>query len=408
MSSLYRKIIAQSAVRTLFQPLISIKRNAVIGYEALSRGINPTNGNVVPPLELFSWARDNNSSLELDRLCRKRAFQNFSPILAEQRELMLSVNLDTSVLDQGAQGSGHLFKQTQRLGINPNNVIIEITESGVEDITALLSFIHSYRNHGFLIALDDVGTGYSNLERIALIKPDVIKIDRSLIKDLDKDFTKKEVTRSLVSLSGKLGTLVVGEGVERVQEAVTLLDMGVDVMQGFFFAGPFANVRDADEWPERVRQAANQYKTETVRRFARHTERQQTFQEMIQAIVDELSRIRVKDQDAALVSCISRYPNLECIYVLDMGGKQISSTMCNPFKIAMNKRFIYQPAEKGADHSLKRYFLPLSAGLETHTTEPYISLASGNLCTTLSSRFTSQDREACVVCLDISEQDCDC
>ncbi len=79
----------------------------------------------------------------------------------------------------------HLLKLVKRCGVSPNNVIIEIIESRCEDEDALLEFVRFYRKKNFLIALDDVGAGFSNLDRIPLIKPDVIKLDRSLISGVN-------------------------------------------------------------------------------------------------------------------------------------------------------------------------------------------------------------------------------
>lgn len=107
-----------------------------------------------------------------------------------------------------------------------------------------------------------------------------------------------------------------------------------------------------------------------------------------------------------LTRFIDIYPIVECLYVLDMRGTQVSETMCNPNRLKESKRFLYEPASVGADHSLKEYFLPLQAGLEKFTTEPYISLASGNLCTTLSHGFYHKaSGRPLILCADMSRED---
>ena len=90
------------------------------------------------------------------------------------------------------------------------------------------------------MVLDDVGAGHSNLDRIPLFRPDVIKIDRSLITGVDGDFYKQETFKSLVSLSRRIGALVVAEGIETEAEAVTALELGADLLQGFFLGRPSA------------------------------------------------------------------------------------------------------------------------------------------------------------------------
>lgn len=400
MPSDYSDILSTGSIRTLFQPLVSVKRKAILGYEALSRGIKP-DGSTIQPQDLFNWARETGNSVELDRLCRDRALDRFLPVHKDKKDLILSINLNTAVLDQGVVGSGHLFAQAKRWGVNPNNVVIEVIESEVEDTEALITFIRTYREHGFLIALDDVGTGYSNLERLALIRPDVIKIDRSLITGIDTQFTKKEVVRSLVALGSQIGAMTVGEGVEREEEAATLLGMGVDVFQGFWFARPFAEGQAPEDWSESLMRVAKRFKEETVRVISKRKERAAAHDRLVQGAVHKLAAASGVEHEVALVEFVTEHEEVECVYILDEQGIQVSDTICNLQVISENKRFIYQPAQKGADHSLKRYFLPLTAGLDKYTTEPYISLASGNLCTTISCRYLDGDRVPRILCLDI-------
>ena len=87
-----------------------------------------------------------------------------------------------------------------------------------------------------LIALDDMGTGYSNLERIASIKPDIIKLDRSLIQDIDREYHKQELFDFFLKLAHKIGVFVVVEGIETEAEALSCLERGADLVQGFYFA----------------------------------------------------------------------------------------------------------------------------------------------------------------------------
>ena len=116
--------------------------------------------------------------------------------------------------------------------------MIEINETKVQDNAALKRFAETYREFGFMIALDDVGTGFSNMDRILLIKPDIIKIDMSLIRNIHNDYYKQGVFKSLVNMSNKIGALVVAEGVETEEEAIQILRLGGHMIQGYFFSKP--------------------------------------------------------------------------------------------------------------------------------------------------------------------------
>ncbi len=229
-----QEIIDKRSILTYFQPQVSLKRKAVIGLEALSRGFDPQSGELIPPTLLFGQTRDPASRLALDRVCRTKAVEAFASLHHRDKSVMLSMNIDASCINEETRGSNHLLKLVKRCGISPNNVIIEIIESRCEDSDALMDFVNFYRKKNFLIALDDVGAGFSNLDRIPLVKPDVIKLDRALITDVNKHFHKLEVVRSFTQLSNRLGCLVLAEGVETSDEAMCLLSNGVDVFQGFF------------------------------------------------------------------------------------------------------------------------------------------------------------------------------
>ena len=104
----------------------------------------------------------------------------------------------------------------------------------------------------FRVALDDFGTGYSGLSRLANLRPDIIKLDRALVTDCDRDGVRLEILRSMVSMGHRIGVKVVAEGIERPGEVEALRSVGVRFMQGYFFARPiFEGIATAASinWP---------------------------------------------------------------------------------------------------------------------------------------------------------------
>ncbi len=402
-------LLQQRGVFSLYQPLVSVKKRSLLGFEALSRGIS-NNGEIISPACLFRLPANNNQKMALDRLCRDKALEGFGDVHHRYKDLVLSINLDVSLLDTLAAGSAYLVNQTKRFGINPNNVVIELIESNVRNNLALLDFIARYRDAGFLIALDDIGSGHSNMERIAQIKPDVLKIDRSLISGIHKEFYKLEVTKSLIGLGQRIGAMVVAEGVECEEEAMALLELGVDVFQGFYFARP-ALLEHGQHPPQSmldalnvVEHVASRFKQRMLTTIGEKKRLYAMYDAILKDLINSLEQSTEQRYDRVLAGFMTMHSDLECLYVLDECGMQISESICNPMNIVEAKRFIYQPAQKGADHSLKDYFLPIDAGLPKFTTESYISLASGNLCTTIAAAFTSRAGSRHIVCMDISRQ----
>lgn len=232
----YFSILQKESVTTLYHPIVSVKKKKIFGFEALSRGIDE-NGAIIPPDVLFSMASRTGTSLELDRLCRQRALESFIPLYRMNHEYLLSINVDSSILGI-SKGSNHLFNAVNKTGIDPSFIIIEILESDIQDIDALKDFVERYRNHNFLIAIDDIGSGFSNLERVILMKPDVIKIDRSLVDGIADNFYKQEVVKSIIAMAHGIGSVIVAEGVENENDAISCLEFGADYLQGFYFSRP--------------------------------------------------------------------------------------------------------------------------------------------------------------------------
>jgi EAL domain-containing protein (putative c-di-GMP-specific phosphodiesterase class I) len=138
--------------------------------------------------------------------------------------------------------SGYLIDRVKAYSLNPGDIVIEINESRTDDMAALTNFVERYKRYGFIIALDDIGSGFSNLNRIPLLNPDIIKIDRFILRDMNCDHYKKEVFKSLVSLASNTGALVIAEGIETSHEAILAAELGADMIQGFYFAKPENNI----------------------------------------------------------------------------------------------------------------------------------------------------------------------
>jgi len=404
-----QEIIETGAIITHFQPQVSLRRKAVIGLEALSRGFDAATGEIIPPAVLFAQAQEPGIRLALDRVCRARAAESFAALHRRDKAIMLSVNIDATCINEETRGSSHLLKLIKQCDISPSNVIIEIIESSCHDMDALLEFVRFYRKKNFLIALDDVGAGFSNLDRIPLLKPDVLKLDRALISGVDGQFHKLEVVRSFVQMANRLGCLVLAEGVETSGEALCLLANGVDVFQGFYFARPAPGLDAVPGMAGKVDALAERHRHDRTRRIAEEKRLFSSYDLTILTMCQGLAEIPSRGLNQAMTRYLDANDGVECLYVLDMKGRQASDTICNPDKLKKSKRFLYEPARLGTDHSLKEYFLPIQAGLEKFTTDPYISLASGNLCTTIARVFYHKNSgRHLILCVDMSRTAASC
>lgn len=403
-----REIIEGEWVEPHFQPIVSLKRRAIVGLEGLIRGLYPQSRSLISPMDLFHQAAQQGMELELDRLCRKKTMDDFRLLHAENPDLLLSLNMDASILGQGIVGSGHLRTQVFEMGLKPENIAIEIIESDVEDLKELQRFVQLYRGYGFLIALDDVGAGHSNLNRIPLIKPDILKVDRFLVMDIQDDFYKQEVLRSLVQMARHLGTLIIAEGVETQEEAVCLLDMDVDMIQGFYFSRPQRH--DQLEYGpvlSRVDGLSGAFKKSLIKKLGVKKFNINRYYGTLMEIQMELSMMPPDWFDSVLKRMVKEVPSVESLYLLDESGIQVSESVFQEGGAPRRRAALFRPSPRGADHTMKDYYYFLmEAGLNktSYVTEPYLSMASGTSCVTLSSVFKNAGGKRYILCLDINTE----
>ncbi|MDR3564751.1 MAG: EAL domain-containing protein [Negativicutes bacterium] len=396
-------ILEKRAIETHFQPVVSMRKKSVIGVEALSRGLDPLTAAVIMPQVLFSLAAASGRVVDLDRLCREKALENFKHIRTTEDSLLLFLNLDASIIDKGVVGSGHLIQSVEKMGLSPSSVVIEIIESRVDDIQALKTFIAAYRKYGFLIALDDIGNGHSNLDRIFHVRPDIIKIDRCLVAEIDKDYYKQEVFKSLVGLAKKIGSLVVVEGVETKEEALACLEFGADMLQGYYFAKPqpLPNVLQKGIG-EKINLIVADYMNARIEHINAKLVKKQRYDNVLESVVRELSKLQPAHLEMKLRELAEEHDCLQSFYILDMAGLQITDTIETPSETDEKRHGIFQAAFNGVDQSLKDYYVFICAGLDRHITEVYRSLANGKLCVTGSIVFKDCTDNRYILCVDFN------
>ena len=135
----------------------------------------------------------------------------------------------------------------KKTGVNPENIVLEITESfAINDMERVLKIVEGIKKLGPMIALDDFGTGYSSLNYIKQLPFDIIKVDKTFIDDIVEDEYAQAFIRLIVGLSKTLGTKIVVEGVENEQQYRLLKKLGVNYIQGYLFGKPLPS----DEFEE--------------------------------------------------------------------------------------------------------------------------------------------------------------
>jgi EAL domain-containing protein (putative c-di-GMP-specific phosphodiesterase class I) len=229
-----QEVLLTDQLSTVFQPIVELRRRQVLGYEALSRG--PAGSVYQMPLRLFEMAAEADLVFELDRKCRRRALLS-AAALPENAKLFVNV-FPSAMYDPEFQGAA-LVELVEAHGLSPDRVVLEITEkAAIENYDVFREALVELKRHGFSIAVDDVGAGYSGLEKIANLDPRYLKFDRELVRNIDSSYIRREMTRALKAFADRIGSTIIAEGIEREGELSALLELGIEYGQGFLLGRP--------------------------------------------------------------------------------------------------------------------------------------------------------------------------
>jgi EAL domain-containing protein (putative c-di-GMP-specific phosphodiesterase class I) len=211
-----------------YQPIVSWSRRTAFAYEALVRNEEPT---LRSPPDLFEAAERLGRLQDLGRLVRDRVARTLDE---KPTEGLLFVNLHALELDDDS-----LITPDAPLSRHASRVVLEVTERApLERIRDVTGRVAQLRALGYRIAVDDLGAGYAGLTSFAHLEPEVVKVDMSLIRGLDRSPMKQKLLGSIVSLCRDLRIEMIAEGIETVEERDALVSLGGDLCQGYLFARP--------------------------------------------------------------------------------------------------------------------------------------------------------------------------
>lgn len=231
---LFRYILEEKAIETVFQPIISLETGQIYGYEALTRG--PINTVLHNPENLFDYALKTGKLWELENVCRANALKCAHELQAEGK---LFLNANPNIMNDPKFKQGFTKEFLSHFQMDSDSIVFEITER--ETINNLKDFINTidhYKRQYYQIAIDDVGSGYSGLNIITDVRPHFIKLDMKLTRNINKDRTKQLLVRSLCEFANYSQIHIIAEGIETMEELHTLIAMGVHFGQGYYIQKP--------------------------------------------------------------------------------------------------------------------------------------------------------------------------
>jgi len=231
-----RIALKEKTIVPYYQPKIDTKTGEIVGVEALSRWHHPERGNI-PPNTFIPVAEEANLIISLDRHILETTIKQFSPLIKEGLfNGTVSVNLTAHHFYRD-----HLLQfvceKMDEYDFPADHLELEITEGSVmKNTKEAIKLMHELHNRGIQLSIDDFGTGYSSLSYLKQFPVKSLKIDISFIHDLNKNDTDKNLVASIINLAHGLNLECIAEGVETIEHAKTLHELGCDTLQGFLFS----------------------------------------------------------------------------------------------------------------------------------------------------------------------------
>lgn len=230
----FESILNKMDIKTLFQPIISLKDGELLGYEALSRG--PSNSDFESAINLFGAAERYGRVWELEKICRIKAVERAAS-LGIICKLFLNVN-PKIILDQDFK-KGFTYRLLDEYGMDARNIVFEITEgTSIDDYKLFREALNYYVKQGFKIAIDDLGEGYAGLKVLAEAHPHYMKIDMSLVRDIEKKPLNQALIRAFIEFGKASNIKLIAEGIETEAELGKLIELGADYGQGYYLHRP--------------------------------------------------------------------------------------------------------------------------------------------------------------------------
>jgi EAL domain-containing protein (putative c-di-GMP-specific phosphodiesterase class I) len=315
----------------------------------------------------------------------------------------LFLNIHPAVFIQGTRHEEALDSSVQtvkQLGLPLHRVVLEVTEDVMAQESDFERSVASARATGCLLALDDFGAGHSNFDRVWHIHPEIVKLDRSLLRRASQSPRVARVMSQMVALLHECGSLVLLEGVETRDEALLALDADVDMVQGFAFGRPSPGTlgpRGVSQEIEAIWALLDERHASSRRAHAEH------FTPFRQALQQALPKLRQGMDLRQACAELLKLPGTQICYLLDDQGRDVHGPVAHGHKAEPPADPRFLPLVHGDDARWARrpYFRRAVADLGiVQMTRPYLSLHGARMCVTMSVAFWGQGRLQ-VLCADV-------
>ncbi len=229
-----RKAFNEDRIQPFFQPILDIETNEIVRYEALVRLIDE-DGSVVAPFFFLDVAKKIKLYHKLTKIMVQKSFHIF-------KDLNFGFSINLSQEDILSNTGAFILEQLDKFP-NPHHICFEILESeGIDNYEEVSQFIAKVKRYGSKVCIDDFGSGYSNFAHLLMLNVDTVKIDGSLIKNIDTDYSAREIVRTIVEFTKRVGLKSTAEFVSSEAIFNIVKELGIDYAQGYYIGKPEAEL----------------------------------------------------------------------------------------------------------------------------------------------------------------------
>jgi len=313
-----------------FQPILCAAANKIYSYEVLGRYID-NDGNIKSLGAFFSDPNTtHNEALRVDRIIRRKAMEQYA---REKRTEYLFINIRLAWLDNYIDNHEELptIQWAKELGIDPQNIVIEITEEEFVTEDAHLNILSYYKNEGCRIALDDYGKNASNIDRLAVLQPDIIKINIDYIHKSETSHHYRKYLKSLAIFAESMGIEILYEGVETPRQLEICMSSRGRLYQGYLIALPQASMTNAVVAHSVFSAAVDEAYKSQYKKYTRLDLLKSYLDTKVEVFLLENPCFYEKENiDEYLTILYQDIPAIRRVYICDKSGKQISYNFeCN-------------------------------------------------------------------------------
>jgi EAL domain-containing protein (putative c-di-GMP-specific phosphodiesterase class I) len=383
-----------------FQPIYSLTHHRAVGHEALLRATSRTTGAPVQPMDLFACFEGDAARVSLDRAA---LLQHLAAYAGKEANEWLFLNVHPRSLASPVGPGIHQIADTLAAhGLRPEQVVIEVLESTLPDDADFDRRIDELRELGCLVSLDDFGAGHSNFDRVFRLRPEIVKLDRSVVVRAEVDAHARRIASQMVSLLHECGCLVLMEGIETDEGAYTALRCDVDFVQGYHFGRPAPGLAGGAGL-HALRAAWDRFDRQSVTDDRLWQEQMSSYKQSI-----ELASVLLAG-GASIDEACRRFltqTGSDMCYLLDKQGRQVVG---NAFRdgpshqrLESMQRFAPLHDTRQARWSRRAYFRGAESSPNiAQVTRPYMTLQGSRMCFTVSIQFDMGGRTL-VLCGDAS------